>query len=203
MPDDAPSDSSTRERILEGAADAAARHGLAKLGMRDVSVSAAVSRGTVYRYFPNRRALLRALARHEGRRFQERVAEAIRGAPPEDRVRVALEHATRHAREHPVLRRIVDTDPAFVLQALRREYPAIRATIHELLTPLLRDTEPVRRGVVSEEQLVDWLTRVMVSAFLLPDPSPDDMIRGLTAIYRLLTPAEDGPQRSPEPGSTR
>jgi TetR/AcrR family transcriptional regulator, repressor for uid operon len=203
VPDDAPNDPPTRDRILDGAVDAAARHGLAKLGMGDVSVSAAVSRGTVYRYFPNRRALLRALARREGRRFQERVAEAVRGAPPAERIRVAIEHATRHAREHPVLRRIVDTDPAFVLQALRREYPAIRATIHDLLAPLLRDTEPVRRGIASEDQLVDWLTRVMISAFLLPDPSPDEMTRGLTAIYRLLSPADEGRRDRPTPRRAR
>src|SRR5262245_35161324 len=55
----------TRERILDGAARALARHGLAKLGMQDVSQQAAVSRGTLYRYFPNRDDLLTTLARHE------------------------------------------------------------------------------------------------------------------------------------------
>ena len=52
----------TRERILDGAMAAIARHGLAKLGMSDVSVSAGVSRGTLYRYFPSREELLRDLA---------------------------------------------------------------------------------------------------------------------------------------------
>ena len=46
----------TRERILDGAMAAIARHGLSKLGMSDVSHSAGVSRGTLYRYFPSREA---------------------------------------------------------------------------------------------------------------------------------------------------
>src|SRR5262245_66484672 len=117
----------TRERILDGAARALARHGLAKLGMHDVSRQAAVSRGTLYRYFPNRDDLLTTLARHEGQRFQEQVAEAVRRVPPGPaRLQVALEYASRDAREHPVLRRLLVTDPAFVPGAMRRREPAVR-----------------------------------------------------------------------------
>jgi AcrR family transcriptional regulator len=198
----------TRERILDGAARALARYGLAKLGMEDVGESAAVSRGTVYRYFPSRAALLRMLARREGRRFEERVAEAVRRADGEERLLVALRFATEHAREHPVLRRILETDPAFVLRSLREEFPAIRAALHGLLAPLLRETRPVREGIATTDQLVDWLARVMVSAFLIPDPEPAAMARGLTAVYRMLTgapPRRAAPRtrRGPRTGSPR
>jgi AcrR family transcriptional regulator len=178
----------TRERILDGAARAVARHGLVKLGMGDVSQNAAVSRGTLYRYFPNRGELLRTLAAREGRLFQQRVLEAIKRTPAgPERIGVALEHAIQHAREHPVLQRILETDPAFVLRSLREQLPAVRAALHRLLAPLLRQTRPVRDGVVTADQLVDWLTRVMISAFLFPDPEPQAMTRGLIAVYRLLT----------------
>jgi AcrR family transcriptional regulator len=178
----------TRIRILEGAARAVARHGLAKLDMGDVSQQAAVSRGTLYRYFPNRDELLATLALHEGRRFQEEVAAAVRAAPPgADRLEVALRYATQHAREHPVLSRILETDPAFVLRAIRDRLSELRALIHGLLAPLLEETTPVVRGIATVEQLVDWLTRVMISAYLFPDPAPAEMARGLTAVYRMLT----------------
>jgi len=55
------------------------------------------------------------------------------------------------------------------------------------LAPLLQDTRPVRGGVATSEQLVDWLTRMMISAVLFPDPDPERMARSLTAVYRLLT----------------
>jgi len=192
---------STRSRILDGAARAVARHGLAKLGMDDVSHSAAVSRGTLYRYFGSRAVLLRDLAQHEGHLLQQRVAEAVRAAAPgAERLRVALEHASQHAREHPALRRIVDTDPAFVMRSIRTEFPAIRALMSRLMGPLVRETTPVRRGVATPDQLVDWLTRLMISAFLFPDPEPEAMTRGLLAVYRLLTePDRARPRRRRRP----
>jgi hypothetical protein len=43
--------------------------------------------------------------------------------------------------------------------------------------------------------MVDWLTRVMISAVLLPDPEPERMARGLTAVYRLLASDATGDGR--------
>jgi AcrR family transcriptional regulator len=177
----------TRDRILDGATDAIARHGLAKLDMRDVSVASGVSRGTLYRYFPSRHALLVELAAREGLRFKQEMLDAIETAPPgAARLHVALQHAVRRVREHPVLQRLVETDPAFVLRALRAQFPALEADFHHLLAPLLADLELVRQGTVDADQLVDWVMRLMVSVFLLPPSRPDEMIEGLTAVYRML-----------------
>jgi len=177
----------TRARILDGASRAIAHHGLTKLGMNDVSVHAGVSRGTLYRYFPNRDELLRDLAAFETERFQQRVGEALRTAPRGGpRLRVALQHVTRYAGEHPAIQRLLENEPAFVLRYLREQFPALRAATAALLAPLLAETRPVRRGAATTEQLIDWLTRVMISAVLFSDPDPDGMARGLTAVYALL-----------------
>jgi len=186
----------TRERILDGAMAAIARHGLSKLGMSDVSQSAGVSRGTLYRYFPSREELLRNLAVFEGQRFQERVAAALREAPPDaSRLEVALQLVTRYVREHPAIQRVIETEQAFVLDYLRAEFPALRAVTGAFLAPLFAQTEPVQEGLVTTEQLVDWLTRVMISAVLFPDPDPDRMAHGLTAVYRLLAGAPAASKR--------
>jgi AcrR family transcriptional regulator len=179
--------SDTRDRILDGATDAIARHGLAKLEMRDVSVASGVSRGTVYRYFPSRHALLAELSAREGLRFKQEMLEAIESAPPgPERLLVALQHAVRRVRGHPILQRLLETDPALVLRALRAQFPQIKADFHHLLAPLLGDLALVRQGAVDGDQLVDWMMRLMVSAFLLPPSCPDEMIEGLTAVYRVL-----------------
>jgi len=179
-----------REQILDGAARALARHGLGKLGMNDVSASAAVSRGTVYRYFSSREELLTDLAEQEGRRFQKQMAQALRDATDgAQKVELAFRYAARYAGEHPVLRRMVETDPAFVLAAIRERFPAIQAMIREPLAPVLATTEPVRRGLTTADQLLDWMTRLMISAFLLPDPDPDRMARDLAAVFRTMTAA--------------
>jgi len=156
--------------------------------MRDVSALSGVSRGTLYRYFPNRDALLTELAGHEAKLFKERMLAAIEQAPPgAERVRVALEHATRHVREHAALQRLLDTDPAFILQGLRNQFESLKKEYGALLGPLLHESDLVRRRVVTAEQLVDWMMRLMVSAFLLPERDPDGMTHGLTAVYRILT----------------
>jgi AcrR family transcriptional regulator len=179
----------TRARILDGALQAIARHGLAKLGMRDVSEHAGVSRGTVYRYFPSREELLRSLAAAESERFLGRVVEAVRGAPAgEARLRVTLQHVARYVNEHPAIPRLIETEPAFVLRYLRDQFPVLCAATGSFLAPLLADTRPVRNGVATSEQLVEWLTRMMISAVLFPAADPDGMARSLTAVYGLLSP---------------
>jgi len=191
-----PTEALTRERILDGAAAAIARHGLAKLGMGDVSDLSNVSRGTVYRYFPNRQALLRVLAEREGRRFREEVRRAMAAAPMgAERLHTALQHAAQVAREHAVLRRLVETDPAHVLRSLREQYPALRRMIADLMSPLLGETAAVLHGAATPAQLSDWLTRLMISAFLFPDPEPAAFTEGLTAVYRVLA----GPVAAPPP----
>jgi AcrR family transcriptional regulator len=190
----------TRARILDGASRAIAHHGLTKLGMSDVSAHAGVSRGTLYRYFPSRDELLRDLAAFESERFQQRVREALRRAPRgTDRLRVALQHVARYVGEHPAIQRLIENEPAFILRYLREQFPALRATAGAFFAPLLAETRPVRRGVASTDQLVDWLTRVMISAVLFSDPDPDGMARGLTAVYALLVdppPAPAGRRRA-------
>jgi len=178
----------TRQRILEGALRAIARHGLTKLGMNDVSASAGVSRGTLYRYFPSREDLLYSLAEFETRRFRQRVGEAVAAAGASGpRMEVAVGHVARYVSEQPAIRRILETEPAFVLGYLREHFTELRSLSHGLLAPLLRVAGPVRSGAVTVEQLTDWLTRLMISAVLFPDPDPDEMARALTAVYSLLS----------------
>ncbi len=187
----------TRERILDGARLAIARHGLAKLGMSDVSVSAGVSRGTLYRYFPTRGQLLQSLAELEIRRFEERIGAVLRGTPPgPQRFELVVQQVARTAREHPVIQRVIETEPAYVLAYLRAEFPALRAITGALLAPLLADLVPARQGAVATEQLVDWLTRVLISAVLFPDPDPDRLAAGLAAVYGLLLPATPAAPRA-------
>jgi AcrR family transcriptional regulator len=189
----------TTDRILDGAMEAVARHGVGKLEMSDVGALAGLSRATVYRYFPNRDALVAELTRREALRFKQEMLAAIAQAPPGPaRILVALEHATRQVGEHPVLQRLLETDPALVLRSLRKRFSSIKAEFGRLLAPLLDQTHLVRRGVVTNDQLVDWMLRLMVSAFLLPELRPNQMARGLTAVYRMLTASgtrETAPRR--------
>ena len=174
---------------------ALSRHGIAKLGMGDVSECAGVSRGTAYRYFPNRDDLLVRLARREAERFGQQVWEVLESTPEgEERLRIVLDFAVRLGRDHPLIQRLPESDPGFVLTSLRERFPDLQATFERLFAPDLKNTLLVRSGVVTAEQLVGWITRVLVSIFLFPDPDPEVMAASMKAIYPILAvePAGQG-----------
>ncbi len=81
---------------------AIARHGLAKLGMRDVSESAGVSRGTLYRYFSTREDLLTGLVREEVRRFRDRVLTTMYRVLTDQAARPATARKPRSRRTRPL-----------------------------------------------------------------------------------------------------
>ena len=177
----------TRERILDGAREAVALHGVAKLGMADICASAGMSRGTLYRYFGSRDELLLELSRREAERFRDQVLAAARSAPtPEARLAVLLEQATEQVQHHRALQRLIESDPARVLAAIRAQFVAIRGQLREIVGSDLEALAPVEAGIVDADQLVDWMTRLLVTYYLVPDDEPERMKRGLSAMHRSL-----------------
>lgn len=173
-----------RDRIFGAAMDIIAERGLAQLGMREVAEVAGVARNTVYRYFPSREALLGEMASREARLFQKRLFQAAEGArSDQDRLAVIVRHAAWHVREHPILRQLIETEPGFLLRALRRRYADIRDGVAEVARPAARESDLVKAGLLSEDQFIDWLTRLLISAYLFPDPNPERMARGLSSLH--------------------
>ena len=67
----------------------------------------------------------------------------------------------------------LETEPAFVLRYLREQFPGPARDHRCVPRAAAAETRPVRAGVATPEQLVDWLTRMMISAVLFPDPDPE------------------------------
>lgn len=193
----------TEEKLLDAAALAIRRYGVGKLGMSDISDLAGVSRGTAYRYFGSCEALLAELGRREARRFEEEVWRLLTRTPEEERLRAALDLAARMAREHPLLQRLPETDPALVLTDLRRRFPEIRRTFQELLGPLYARTAPVRAGIARADQLVDWTVRLLISIFLFPDAELSGSADRLDAILQMLAPPHFDSDPNHPPQETR
>jgi len=163
----------TRDRILEGALRALGTVGLRRLTMADVSERAGLSRGTVYRYFPTKEALLGVLAEYERDRFADGLREALTGtAGLESPLDVVAEYTIAYLRHHPALTLMIDTEPAFVLGFLRRQLPVFHRITAELLEPVMRRAGPVRRGQVTPAELNELVLRVVLSVFLVPGESP-------------------------------
>src|SRR3954468_8521777 len=119
--------------ILDGAAQIFALQG-AQASMNDVAAAAGVARATVYRYFPNREALLDELARTAVSGLDARLASArIDEVAPEEGIARAV-------------RALVDVGDAFVLLARqgRRSDPA--RFDQSLIQPLRRLIERGQAG---------------------------------------------------------
>jgi AcrR family transcriptional regulator len=174
----------TRERILEATVRAMATHGLARLTLEDVAREAGMSRQTVHRYFGTKDALIEAAILHEEEALIEAVSEA---AARHDDARAAIEAAVdtalSAAREHPLLDRLLTTEPETLLPFLTRGtgpvLAAPRVVIEELLTERVAGLDEERAAWAA-----DALSRLLISYAVNP-PAQVDEVPGRLA--RLVT----------------
>ncbi len=161
--------------------------------MSDVSEFAGVSRGTAYRYFANTEELLSELGRREAERFEQQVWAALEKVPTTsaERLHVVLDAIEHLANDHPLIQRLPETDPGFVLISVRERFPDIRDTFQRLLVPLLQESDLVTRGGASAEQIASWMARMMVSMFLIPEPDLHETAESMRTIYKTLFHDQD------------
>lgn len=137
VPDSAPDP--VAEALLDAAYDCIATFGLRRLTLTDVARSAGVSRPTVYRRWRDINTLVADLLTREVRAALVTVAEQAGPAsgPGGIRERLAREASglLRALREHPLLARILETEPeALVTYTFQRLGSSQRAAL-ELVRP--------------------------------------------------------------------
>jgi AcrR family transcriptional regulator len=172
----------TRERIVDAAFGAVERFGLSRFTMDDVARLAGVSRQSVYRYFDSKDALIVALVYREEEAFIEGVRAAdARHERLEDAFREAILFCLRTAREHPLLDRLLESEPETFLPYLTTRGGGVigraRAVIEELAT---------RRGGMDPalvHRTADLAVRAIVSYTLTPsDDPPEEIARELARV---------------------
>ena len=136
--------------ILEAAASVLAARG-ERGSMTDVAEAAGVARATVYRYFPNRQALLDELAELAIRSAGESLASArIEQVPVEE----ALTRAVRA---------LVDVGDLFIVHARERLRPPPEELERHLNGPLRRLIERGQQsGEIRDDIASTWLTDSLV-----------------------------------------
>ncbi len=103
----------SRERlrkILDVAAARIARNGSDQLRMSDVAEGAGISIGSLYQYFPDKSAIVRALAEHYNAQSRQCIEEALRDVATPAQLEVAyvdlLDQYFAMVRDEPVIRDI-------------------------------------------------------------------------------------------------
>lgn len=168
----------TRDRILEAAFNVVCQHGLGRLSLEDVAREAELSRQTVYRYFGSKQALVEAVVLREEEQFIQRILAATdEHADVRPALEAAITAALVAAREHPLLDRLLATEPEALLPLLMTGdgpvLPAARTALEALFArrlPHLSQTDAWR--------VADATTRLFISYAINP---PEDSSEAVAA----------------------
>jgi AcrR family transcriptional regulator len=129
---DATEDTSTRARILAATAEVLGRSGQTKLSLSEVALQAGVSRPTLYRWFADKEALLEAFGLYERDLFDSGLARATAGLRGTERVDAAMQFIVAYQQSYSGVR-LVDIEPAVVIERLEHIIPAMRGQLEKLL----------------------------------------------------------------------
>jgi AcrR family transcriptional regulator len=162
--------------ILDGAARLFAVQG-EQASMNDVAAAAGVARATVYRYFPNRQALLDELARAAVGDADARLAAArIDEVAPEEGIARAV-------------RALVEVGESFVLLARERVRSDPELFEHRLARPLRELFERGQAGGdiradITPARLTESLIGLIVGVLMSTPPlGKEDMIATITGLF--------------------
>lgn len=176
MPDGPDDATPVPERLLAAALEAATLHGIARLSMGDVARRAELSRQTLYRYFPSKDALVAAVVTHETAQLIEKVvAAALPHEDPQVSLEAGLLAALTVLRDHPLLDRLVRTEPEALLPLLTTDGGPVMVQVRSVVELILVERTPeVADDPVARRRFADVVTRMLVSyAVSAPDDPPE------------------------------
>jgi AcrR family transcriptional regulator len=177
----------TGTRIVEAAAQAAARFGVSRWTIDDVAACAGMSRRTVYRYFPTRDDLVEALAGYERREFEQNLKDLVlQVTQPEDRFDLVIDYVLGFAQNHPVLQRMLETEPEYVLQYLQSAHSQFRAAIEKAISPSIEGLQLIRDGTVTTTQLTELIVHIGTATYVTPNTNIAEVSQSLKNLYRSL-----------------
>ncbi|HUG83174.1 MAG TPA: helix-turn-helix domain-containing protein [Euzebya sp.] len=185
-----------RAVLLDAAARRFVAAGITRTTMEDIVREAAVGKATLYRYFPNKDAVVDALVERERIRFDRLLREAAAGgADAADGLLRAFVAGLQFLRTHPMLTKSLAEEPDRLLPYLTTRSGPIAETGIGVFGDLV--TTGVVDGTLRSDLHIGWtaetLFRLLLSFFTVPPitlPLEDEaavgsyangLIRGLTA----------------------
>ncbi|GAA3726787.1 TetR/AcrR family transcriptional regulator [Spinactinospora alkalitolerans] len=124
------------QRILDAARDLLLAVGMRRMSMADIARRADISRATLYRRWPNVRAVVAALVTREFTTFAAQVSAPA--ATGRESLVSAVTRLVGELRIHPLLRKVVDVDPEFLIPYLFHRTGATSDAQLELIEDAIR-----------------------------------------------------------------
>ena len=172
---------SVPERLLDATVEVAADHGLARLSVADVAKRAGLSRQTLYKHFATRDELIaQAVLREAGRMVEEVIAAAERHDDPVDSLEAAIVATLRVTRSHPLLDRLLATEPEALLPLLIDGDGSVLGAVEVIAHQMLEARLP-ELSAAQVQAGADLLSRMLISyAVRPPAGDPDAVARFLS-----------------------
>ena len=159
------------DRLMEAAREVFARDGIQGARMAKVAKTAGCARATLYRYFPNKEALLHAYMARVAKDFREVLDEKLRPLHSfGDRLVEAVATSVELIREREDVAPFFSEEGLGLTAQLTSNAAALR---DELAHQLEAESRSKRvkgrlRSEVSAREAADWLTRAIFSFSVLP-----------------------------------
>lgn len=162
---------STSERILEAARLCFSQFGFNKTAMEDIAREAGLSRGSVYRHFPDKESLFRAVGEKQTRAFLEEMqVRTAKLATLTEQIEEIAQLTFSFVRENPVNAAMVRTDPDAFARLLTTESSDLLSMALEAIVPHIESA--MERGEVRADldvrRAAEWITRVVFSLVSTP-----------------------------------
>lgn len=176
---DPPLRSAARQRLIEAAGRCVVRDGLAATTLSSVANEASVSRPTVYRYFEDRHALIRATVLDAGHALAGDLAAHLRGLREPGRMAVeAMLYVLAEVPRSPLLSAMWSStviDIALLADFTRPDVVALARTALDRLVKLADWSDE------EADESVEWMLRTLLTLLVAPAPE-----RSQAELRRLL-----------------
>ncbi len=175
------------DAILTATRRVIAERGPERFTMTAVAAAAAVSRPTLYRWFPSKDDLLEALTVHEKELFDSRLQEAVdsqrsRRQRLDAGIRCMVTYLEGLMGPDPI-----GADPEFAIGSLNRSLAPQTAAFVRILDDAMEAVPAVRLGRLSRTAAGEMILRVAYSHFLIPHPEPEVLLADLWSFAGLTS----------------
>lgn len=184
------------DQVLDAALALFIESGLRRTTMDDVAGKAGIGRATLYRRFGDKHQLVQAVILRECQQQLTLIERRLKGIESAvDALLEAFVLAVTGAHRHPLLTRLLRSEPDTILPYLTTELPEVTTFSRLYLAAQISKSQ--KAGLIAAkpaEQIAELLLRLVQSLVLSPtgviDPGDENSVRGFANLFLrpLLTP---------------